>query len=129
VAAEPVPVLVRNCLDVVELPASLESVPPVPAIKISPTVVRGESASKAALAVVDPVPPLAIATVPEMLFAVPFTLPVRFAVMVPAEKLPDASRLTIVEAVLALVAAVVASTEIPIFADVLPPTVPTVGLG
>jgi hypothetical protein len=93
----------------------------------------GDKASKAADGVVAPVPPLAMVTVPVTLVAlpvtVPVTFPVRLAVMVPAEKLPEASRLTMVEAVLALVAAVVSLTEVAILAAVLDPTVATVGLG
>ena len=69
----------------------------------------------AAAAVVAPVPPFAIATVPVTLPAVvavvalpvrfPVTLPVKLAVMVPAEKLPLASLFTIVLTVLLFVAA------------------------
>jgi hypothetical protein len=51
------------------------------------------------------VPPLAIATVPVTLDAVPLALPVKLAVIVPAEKLPEPSLFTIAEAVLASVAA------------------------
>lgn len=59
----------------------------------------------------------------------PVTLPVRLAVILPALKLPEASRFTIVEAVLALVAAAVSLTEVAIDVDVFPPTVETVGPG
>src|ERR1044071_8708149 len=45
--------------------------------------------------------------------ALPVTLPVRFAVIVPAEKLPDASRLTIAFAVLAFVAVVAELATLP----------------
>ena len=51
---------------------------------------------RAAAALVAPVPPLATATVPETLVAVP----VRLAVIVPAEKLPNPSRDTTSFAVL-----------------------------
>ena len=72
------------------------------------------------LNVVDPVPPLATATVPVTLLAVPETLPVtlpvtfpaRLAVMVPALKLPAASRFTIFDAVFASVAAFAASSAV-----------------
>jgi hypothetical protein len=50
--------------------------------------------------VVTPVPPFATATVPVTFVA----LPVKAAVIVPAVKLPEASRATMVDAVLALVA-------------------------
>jgi hypothetical protein len=71
----------------------------------------------AVAAVVAPVPPFAMATVPVTLPAVvavlafpirfPVTLPVMLAVMVPAEKLPLASLFIIVFAVLLFVAAVI----------------------
>ncbi len=61
----------------------------------SPRLVRAPEA------VVAPVPPFAMATVPETFVAVPESV----AVIVPAVKLPDASRFTIVEAVLRFVAA------------------------
>jgi hypothetical protein len=51
--------------------------------------------------------------------------PDKLAVMVPAEKLPDASLLTIVEAVLALVAALAKFAPEATFAAVTPPTVET----
>ena len=70
-AAVPVPVLVRNCLDDVLFPANLVSVPLAPPTSRSPRLVSGERASNAALAVVAPVPPLAMATVPETLEAIP----------------------------------------------------------
>ena len=57
---------------------------------------------RAAVSVVAPVPPLAIATVPVTLVA----LPLNVAVIVPAEKLPEASRATMAFAVFALVAVV-----------------------
>ena len=44
----------------------------------------------------------------------PVTLPVRLEVMVPAEKFPDPSRLTIVLTVFALVAASVAAADVAI---------------
>lgn len=50
--------------------------------------------------VLEPVPPLAIATIPDTLVA----FPLRVAVIVPALKLPEASRATMVLAVFALVA-------------------------
>jgi hypothetical protein len=67
-----------------------------------------------------PVPPFATATVPVTFVALvalvavvavvaDVAFPERLAVIVPAEKLPDASRFTIVEPVFALVAACVAS--------------------
>ena len=49
-------------------------------------------------------------------------VPVRFAVIVPAEKLPEASRFTIVFAVFALVAAFAALEPEATFAAVTPPT-------
>ena len=59
-----------------------------------------------------PVPPLAFATMPVTFAAVPetlpVTLPVRLAVIVLALKLPEASRFTMVDGVLALVAALIA---------------------
>ena len=55
----------------------------------------------AVAASVPPVPPLASATMPVTLVA----FPDKFAVIVPAVKLPEASRMTIVDAVLAFVAA------------------------
>ena len=45
--------------------------------------------------------------------ALPVTFPVKFAVIVPAEKLPDASRATIAFAVLALVAVVAELATLP----------------
>ena len=54
------------------------------------------------------------------------TLPVRFAVTVPAEKFPDTSRLTMVLAVLLFVAAFAASSAECTFAAVEPPTELTV---
>ena len=53
------------------------------------------------------------------------TFPVRFAVIVPAAKLPEASRLTMVLAVFALVAALAATVARLTFAAVDPPTVTT----
>src|SRR5437870_4036956 len=50
----------------------------------------------------------------------------RPAVTVPAVKLPDESRLTIVDTVLALVAAFAAVVAVATFAAVAPPTVATV---
>ena len=58
-----------------------------------------------------PVPETAIDSVPLLTFAAVvavLALPFKLAVMVPAEKLPDASRATIAEAVLASVAVVAA---------------------
>jgi hypothetical protein len=72
VAADPVPLLVKNCFVAVVFPAKRASVPAGLAIRMSPTVVRGDRASKAAEAVVAPVPPLAIATVPVTFVAFPF---------------------------------------------------------
>lgn len=69
----------------------------------SPLVDVGESASKQAVAVC-PVPPLAIATVPVTFAAVPETLPVTLPTTSRVAD-PPALRLTIVEGVLASVAA------------------------
>jgi len=52
-------------------------------------------------------------------------LPLSAAVIVPAEKLPEASRLTMVFAVLALVAALAAVVADATLAAVCPPTVAT----
>ena len=52
----------------------------------------------------------------------PVTLPTRLAVMVPAEKLPDASRFTIVLAVLAFVAELAALVPDATLAADWPPT-------
>ena len=59
------------------------------------------------------------------LAADPDAFPVRFAVIVPAEKLPEASLLTIVEAVFAFVAAVVSFTLVATAEAVLVPTLLT----
>src|SRR5438552_1117430 len=56
-------------------------------------------------------------------------LPLRAPVIVPAEKLPPASRLTIALAVLAFVAAFASAAPPATFAAVCPPTVATDGLG
>lgn len=98
VAAEkPVFVLPVNCIDgVAALPAGCVKVPVI----VSP----------------------ALSTLSE---ALPVTLPIKAAVIVPAEKLPEASRLTIVLAVLALVAALAATVAVATLAAVWPPTVLT----
>ena len=85
------------------------------------------------LNVVDPVPPLATATVPVTLLAVPVTLPVtlpvtfpvKLAVIVPALKLPEASRATKAEAVLAFVAALAKVAPAATLLAVTPPTLAT----
>ena len=59
----------------------------------------------------------------------PVTLPVRLAVILPALKLPEASRLTKVDAVLPAVAALAASSALWMAAADELPTVATVGLG
>jgi hypothetical protein len=79
--------------------------------KYEPEVTAPAKAFIAPCAVVVPEPPLAIATVPVTLFAVVavvavVALPLKAAVMVPAVKLPEASRATIAFAVFALVAVV-----------------------
>jgi len=79
VAAEPVPVLVKNCLVLDVLPPSRVPAPPAPPTIMSPGFVMGERALKAADAVVAPVPPLSNATTPVTFVA----LPERFAVIVP----------------------------------------------
>ena len=62
---------------------------PLPRIK-SPVLVTGDKALKAALAVVCPVPPLAIATVPVTFDAVPVVFWLKVGhVNVPVLKLPD----------------------------------------
>ena len=81
-------------------------------------VAAAPRAVKAAAAEVDPVPPLAIATVPVTLAAFPLTLPVKFAVIVPAEKLPLLSRATIAFAVFADVAVVAEFDTFPAVATV-----------
>jgi hypothetical protein len=55
----------------------------------------------------------------------PVTLPVKFAVIVPAVKLPDPSRLTIVDAVFALVAPLARLAPVATLAAVTPPTLAT----
>ena len=62
--ADPVPVWVKNCLAVVVFPAR-RVFPVLLRKRISPRVVKGDKASKAAVAVVCPVPPRAIAKVPD----------------------------------------------------------------
>ena len=73
------------------------------------------------------VPPLATATIPVTLPAVVAVVafPERLAVMVPAEKLPDPSRFTMVFMVLVEVAAFAATAPLATFAAVCPPTVAT----
>jgi hypothetical protein len=60
---------------------------------------------------------------------VPVTLPVKLAVIVPAVKLPEPSRLTIVDAVLTLVAALARISALWILAAVDAPTVAIDGFG
>ncbi len=76
------------------------------------------------------VPPFSMATVPVTFAAVPdtfpVTLPVRFAVMVPALKLPEASRATMAEAVFAFVASVPMVTPVEPLYDVPVRCVPKV---
>lgn len=121
----PLPVLDRNILVVDVLPESRLSAPPVLANKISPRLVSGDKASNAALALVAPVPPLAMATVLVTLVVLPLSDPV----MIPAEKLPEASRPTMRDAVLVEVALLAAFAPLPILNAVTPPTWETVGLG
>ena len=54
--------------------------------------------------------------------AVPVTLPTKFAVIVPAEKLPEEFRFTIVLAVLAFVAALASIVAAATLLAVCPPT-------
>ena len=61
--------------------------------------------------------------------ALPVTLPVKLAVIVPALKLPELSRETTVEDTFELVAASMVVTAVAITDAVLPPTVATVGPG
>ena len=93
----------------------------------------------ASIAVVAPVPPLAIATTPETFVAFPVTVPVKLPVTLPvklpvtfpdklelifvAEKLPLPSRLTTALAKLVLVAVPKASTVAAMLSFVFPPTV------
>ena len=92
----------------------------------SPLVDVGESASKAAVAAVCPVPPLAIATVPVTFAAVPETFPVTLPTTSRVAD-PPALRLTIVEGVLASVAARARATPEATFAALVPPTLATDG--
>ena len=62
--------------------------------------------------VLAPVPPLISATTAVTLAALPVILPVKFAVMVPAEKLPDTSLFIIALFVFELVAAFVSSSAV-----------------
>ena len=73
---------------------------------------------------VAPVPPLTTATIPVTLVAVP----IKLAVMVPAEKSPLASLLTIALDVLLLVAPFAEIVAVLIAEAVLPPTVTTEGV-
>lgn len=81
-------------------------------LRYCPAVTAPASASIAACRVVCPVPPLAIATVPVTFPAVVadvadvavLAFPFSAAVMVPAEKSPDASRATTVDGLLRFVA-------------------------
>jgi len=91
--------------------ATLEAVcPPTVATTVAPCV-PVTSPAKLPLKLVDVVAVVA--------------LPLSAAVIVPAEKLPEASRLTMVLAVLALVAALAAVVAEATFAAVCPPTVDT----
>lgn len=58
-------------------------------------------------------------------FVAVVAVPVKFAVMVPAEKLPEESRFTIVDAVFAFVAAFAKTVAAATFEAVCPPTVET----
>ena len=76
VAKPPDPCDVKNSLVVVILPGKRAAVGVAFSYIMSPSVVIGLKASKAALAVVCPVPPLAIATTPVTFAAFPAILPV-----------------------------------------------------
>ena len=98
----------------------------------------------ALMEVVAPVPPFTTATTPDTLVAFPVTVPVKlpvtspttlpvcvplvFALILPAEKLPLASRFTMVLAKLVLVAVPKAFTENAILSFVFPPTLNTKGV-
>ena len=92
----------------------------------SPFAEVGASASNAVVAVVCPVPPFAIATVPVTFAAVPETLPVTLPVTSSAAA-PEPSRRTIAEFVFEEVAAFASTAPAATFAAVCPPTRATVG--
>ena len=127
----------RSSVGILPAPSSNGTLPlAVPVVATaavpSPRLLRAVAAS------VAPVPPLATATTPVTFAAVPLTLPVtlpvrlpvtfpaRFAVMVPAAKLPEASRFTTVEAPALLLAIIVAVLPRPRLVRALAASVPPV---
>ena len=104
------------------------AVPPAATVR-APVPVRDAAVTAPVKAPVAPVmlPATLPVTLPVTLpTTLPLTLPARLAVMVPAEKSPEASRLTRVAAVLALVAALAAAAPAATLAALRLPTVATV---
>ena len=127
----------RRAVGILPAPSSTGTLPLLVPVSTTaavprPRLTRAVGASEAL------VPPLATATMPVTLAAVPLTLPatlpvrlpvtlpVRLAVMVPAAKLPEPSRLTTVEAPVALAAVRVAVLPRPRLVRALAASVPPV---